>query len=214
MKRLLAVAAGVLTLALAGTAAAALVPGVFDPGNTGCVVSTFSNGVLHLEKNCPDATNAAAGADITGLEGQTFTSASFTLASASQCHGGSPRFDVVTSDGLFFLGCNNVIPTTNADGSVTYTFNAATIAAGGNQVAVPTGTIQAIDILIDIQGTADISNITVNGVLQEPAPATTPTSKDQCKNGGWKTFTNPSFKNQGDCVSFVATHGKNPPSGG
>ena len=212
MKRLLAVAAGVLTLALAGTAAAALVPGVFDPGNTGCVVSTFSNGVLHLEKNCPTATNAAAGADITGLEGQTFTSASFTLASAAQCQGGSPRFDVVTTNGLFFLGCNNVTPTTNANGTVTYTFNAATIAAGG-QVPFPTGTIQAVDILIDVQGMADVSDITVNGVLQEPAPST-PTSKDQCKNGGWKTFTDPSFKNQGDCVSFVATHGKNPPNGG
>jgi glucuronoarabinoxylan endo-1,4-beta-xylanase len=40
-----------------------------------------------------------------------------------------------------------------------------------------------------------------------------PTSKDQCKNGGWKNFTNPAFKNQGDCVSFVATGGKNLPSG-
>jgi hypothetical protein len=38
-----------------------------------------------------------------------------------------------------------------------------------------------------------------------------PTSTDQCKNGGWKTFG--VFKNQGDCVSFVATKGKNPPSG-
>jgi hypothetical protein len=28
-----------------------------------------------------------------------------------------------------------------------------------------------------------------------------PTSKDQCKNGGWRTFG--MFKNQGDCVSFV-----------
>jgi hypothetical protein len=36
-----------------------------------------------------------------------------------------------------------------------------------------------------------------------------PTSKAQCKNGGWRNF--PGFKNQGDCVSFVATNGKNPP---
>lgn len=35
-----------------------------------------------------------------------------------------------------------------------------------------------------------------------------PTSKDQCKDGGWQTFNNPSFKNQGDCVSYVATHGQ------
>ena len=34
-----------------------------------------------------------------------------------------------------------------------------------------------------------------------------PTSKDQCKNGGWQTFNNPSFKNQGDCVSYVASGG-------
>jgi hypothetical protein len=38
-----------------------------------------------------------------------------------------------------------------------------------------------------------------------------PTSKGQCTNGGWRNF--PGFKNQGDCVSFVATGGKNRPSG-
>jgi hypothetical protein len=36
-----------------------------------------------------------------------------------------------------------------------------------------------------------------------------PTSKDQCKNGGWRNYG--VFKNQGDCVSFVASRGKNPP---
>lgn len=43
-----------------------------------------------------------------------------------------------------------------------------------------------------------------------------PTDKDECKKGGWETFVNVNtgvqiFKNQGDCVSFVATEGKNPP---
>jgi hypothetical protein len=201
-------AVAVCALALAGTAAAALVPGVFDPGNTGCVVSTYANGVLHLEKNCVTSTNAAAGADITGLEGQTFTSASFTLASASECQGGSPRFNVVTTTGLFFLGCNNVTPTVNANGTVTYTFTAATIAAAG--LPFPTGTIEAISILIDVQGTANVTNITVNGELQVP---TTQAAKDQCKNGGWQDFTSPAFKNQGDCVSFFATGEKNPGNG-
>jgi hypothetical protein len=41
-------------------------------------------------------------------------------------------------------------------------------------------------------------------------PPAVPTSKDQCKNGGWRNFGS-TFKNQGDCVSFVATGGKNPP---
>jgi hypothetical protein len=30
-----------------------------------------------------------------------------------------------------------------------------------------------------------------------------PTSKDDCKDGGWETFNDPAFKNQGDCVSFA-----------
>jgi hypothetical protein len=29
-----------------------------------------------------------------------------------------------------------------------------------------------------------------------------PTSKDQCKNGGWRGFGD-TFKNQGQCVAFV-----------
>lgn len=29
------------------------------------------------------------------------------------------------------------------------------------------------------------------------------TNKDQCKNGGWMAFNNPSYKNQGQCVSSV-----------
>jgi hypothetical protein len=39
-------------------------------------------------------------------------------------------------------------------------------------------------------------------------------SKDECKDGGWQTVqASPPFKNQGDCVSFVATQGKNQPGG-
>jgi hypothetical protein len=39
-----------------------------------------------------------------------------------------------------------------------------------------------------------------------------PTTKEQCKRGGWQTYGT-TFKNQGDCVSFVATHGANAPTG-
>ena len=35
-----------------------------------------------------------------------------------------------------------------------------------------------------------------------------PTNKDQCKKDGWKTFSNPTFKNQGQCVDFVENHQK------
>ena len=38
------------------------------------------------------------------------------------------------------------------------------------------------------------------GVAVSPAPGV-PTTKEQCKNGGWQSF--PSFKNQGQCIKFV-----------
>ncbi len=44
-----------------------------------------------------------------------------------------------------------------------------------------------------------------------PVPTTPPTSAAQCRKDGWMTFNNPPFKNQGDCVAFVATQGKNEP---
>ena len=45
------------------------------------------------------------------------------------------------------------------------------------------------------------------------APPATPQTEQDCMNGGWAVYTSPAFKNQGDCVSFVATDGKNPPAG-
>jgi hypothetical protein len=208
MKKLVLAAVAVLTtLALAGAAAAALVPGVYDPANSGCPKATFAKGVLHLEKNCATTVNAAAGADITGAEGQTFQSAQFTLASASQCQGGSPRFVVVTTTGLFPLGCNNVTPTTNANGTVTYVFTAATLAASGQQVPTPTGTIRFVSVLIDVQGTADLSKIKFNGKLQNVTGSGHGLAA-ACKGDGWKSFTNPKFRNQGQCVKYVV-HARN-----
>jgi hypothetical protein len=54
---------------------------------------------------------------------------------------------------------------------------------------------------------------TASADLNESANLVTrPTTKAQCKHGGWRNFGS-TFKNQGDCVSFVATGGQNPPSG-
>ncbi len=50
---------------------------------------------------------------------------------------------------------------------------------------------------------SDNSTFTASGSL--------PTSKDQCKKGGWANFG--VFKNQGDCVSYVASGGRNAPAG-
>jgi hypothetical protein len=57
----------------------------------------------------------------------------------------------------------------------------------------------------------DTVTIADNDGTGTPPVGTMPTSKDQCKKDGWQTFG--VFKNQGDCVSWVATAGKNPPAG-
>jgi hypothetical protein len=51
-----------------------------------------------------------------------------------------------------------------------------------------------------------VDGVNFNGDLYdfEMAPPQ-PTDKNQCKNNGWKTFSNPSFKNQGQCVSSVVS---------
>jgi hypothetical protein len=53
---------------------------------------------------------------------------------------------------------------------------------------------------------------TVDVTVAPPPPPPTPTTADQCKHGGWQGLTDTNgtlFKNQGDCVSFVATRGTN-----
>jgi hypothetical protein len=47
-----------------------------------------------------------------------------------------------------------------------------------------------------------VDNTTVNGTLYDYEPS----SKDDCKNGGWTSFSLPPgpFKNQGQCVSYFA----------
>jgi hypothetical protein len=52
-----------------------------------------------------------------------------------------------------------------------------------------------------------------DGDDQEPPPAIDRSEKEQCKKGGWRNMGNLAFKNQGDCVSYFATGGKNPPNG-
>jgi hypothetical protein len=92
-----------------------------------------------------------------------------------------------------FLGVGGFIEVT--DGTPD-TFTATLIASGEPPTVCPP--------TLGMGGTA----LLVGGIVVVDAPAL-PTSKDQCNNGGWQGYG--IFKNQGDCVSFVATGGKNPP---
>jgi hypothetical protein len=45
----------------------------------------------------------------------------------------------------------------------------------------------------------------IDNVSMASSGVTAPTAKSECKKGGWKTFANPSFKNQGQCIK-AANH--------
>jgi hypothetical protein len=51
--------------------------------------------------------------------------------------------------------------------------------------------------------TVATDGVTFNDTTYDFELGRRPSSKDECKNGGWQDFDDPAFKNQGDCVSFV-----------
>jgi hypothetical protein len=109
------------------------------------------------------------------------------------------------------LSFSNVDPI--PDGSVLYTCNvdiSPGAAAGSYPLAVSNVGMSTPDGQAIASAGTD-GEIIVAGAppptpTATPAPAGPPTSKDQCKHGGWRTFTVPRvFKNQGDCIKFVNT---------
>lgn len=59
--------------------------------------------------------------------------------------------------------------------------------------------------------TSYVDDVSFNGTTYNFEPFQVATDKDACKNDGWKTLNasdGSSFKNQGACVSYVASNGK------
>jgi hypothetical protein len=78
---------------------------------------------------------------------------------------------------------------------------------GGDAAADP-----STGATIDLPNGGPLEDLNESANLVTLGKGPLPTSKAQCKHGGWRAFGS-MFKNQGDCTSFVATRGKNPPSG-
>ena len=82
------------------------------------------------------------------------------------------------------------------DGGVHATLGAVLFKAGSGWAGGFEGNVDAFTIEVNDDGTTyDF----------EPLIGP-PTSKQECKNGGWQQFNNPEFKNQGQCVSYVVSN--------
>lgn len=53
--------------------------------------------------------------------------------------------------------------------------------------------------------TVATDGVTFNGTTYDFEVGRAPATKDDCKDGGWMTFDDPAFKNQGECVSYVTS---------
>ena len=157
--------------ALAGGDTLKVDPFTFDPGNTGSIVSAWQPGTgladagksdhgLVLQKNAPTSTNAAAGAVVSGAEGQQLTEIGFDVK--GYCNAGSPRFNVVDQDGnTHFFGCVYGSQTPGADGWTR-------VRQTGADAFPPmdaSDTIARVLIIADEQGQSVVDNVDVNGTL-------------------------------------------------
>ena len=169
-----------------------------------------------------------SGLTVSGLNNLS-TDYKFTDGTCSQ---GSPRFQINVLGKNVFVYLGPQFPSVNPCAGATYSNSTNVISPVslvdatqlGNgyetwaafQAQHSTDTVTGIQLVVDgfttPNITAQFDNTMINDVTytyEAPQPQT----KDDCKNGGWQSMQDAngnSFKNQGDCVSYVATGGKNP----
>jgi len=151
------------------------------------------------------------------------------MITAGDCGGGSPRFSIETAAGNAFVylgpaptytGCaagwqtsgnlvsgSTFVDTSQLGGTFYDTWASADASFGSTPVT-------AIDLVVDAgwkfgTQTVVVDNVQINGATY------TFESAAACKGGGWQAFTTSPgpFKNQGDCVSYFASAGRNAAAG-
>jgi hypothetical protein len=198
-----------------GTAGTDTVTAAWD-SSTGNPAPSILLQKLGATSNC-----AAAGVDIiTPLEGgpvANLTELNYDYKTGEHCGAGAPRFNIQTETGTsVLLGCASGTQTNLGNGWTHVEYNAAQI----QSAVLTTGgtTLQDLYIIFDegsdtpaggtigTPGTVHIDNISVNNtVVGSP---TSPLTKEDCKNGGYQNLLDTNgqpFKNQGQCVSSVAS---------
>jgi hypothetical protein len=147
------------------------------------------------------------------------------------CGGGSPRFQLnVEGKNVFvyfgpapsFTGCalNTWTNTGNLIGSTDARFDLSQLVPGTQSSTyaqalslIGSQPVTGIQLVVDsgwffpgkVQ-TVLVDNVVINGTTFTFESPSAPQNMDECKDGGWRKFTNPAFKNQGQCVSSVVSN--------
>lgn len=135
-----------------------------------------------------------------------------TWANTGNLIGASSTVDATQLGGGFYEPWSQVVAQYG-----TSTVTGIQLVADGGWVFPTTGQIVNVDNTRINGNVYTYDSATSTGTTTPPTGTTTPpTTKHECKEGGWLGLfdgSGHSFKNQGDCVSYVATGGRNEGSG-
>ena len=171
--------------------------GTYNPGYTVLADGVTVNGTTYdFEVTAPDTTAPAMPTLVSPANNATVTTSNFTF----------DWNDVADESGVTYTWQASYDP---AFGSV-LAQHAGLTASEVYSPGTPDGAyywrVMAIDTVGNESDWSAVWKVTVDTTPEEPVLVGPPTTKDACKNGGWMTFNNPSFKNQGQCVSYVASN--------
>ncbi|HWT56138.1 MAG TPA: hypothetical protein VN031_03865 [Candidatus Microsaccharimonas sp.] len=227
----------IVMLAVSGASA---LPGDYSLFDSATTVSGGNPGTA--VQMVSDSTHTDGGVDYTVPSGMTLNQLTNLgtdyKITAGDCAGGSPRFQLnIGGKNVFvyigpspsYTGCTvgSWVSTGNLTLSADTRFDTSQY-AGGNfystfaqaQALLGDQVVTGVQLVTDagwaVSGgnqTVLADNTQINDTTYTYEPVVSTPTKDSCKNNGWKAMTNPGpFKNQGDCVSYFATGGRNMPS--
>lgn len=98
----------------------------------------------------------------------------------------------------------------NVDGHTdTSTFDGSSFSATVDSSEFADGTYCFVFNPSESEGDTEIRETVQFTIDNTEEPPTGPLTKDDCKNGGWMAFTDPSFRNQGQCIAYVNHQNRN-----
>jgi hypothetical protein len=202
-----------------------LILGMLGPGAVGAYAATPSSlaGETFTSQHVTGST-LTGGCDLEG--------GSFGFSVSGSAAGPFPgtftesgRFTAL-EDG-FLTSFSSTFTITNSSGTVTAA-GTKTLVGNSSQMTCDNNFINTIEnftagytaTINGAGGDRGAATVNISGVVgsRHAAPlfretfGSTGVGQTQCRRGGWKSFGT-MFKNQGDCVSFFATGGKNRPAG-
>lgn len=96
-----------------------------------------------------------------------------------------------------------------------YVFTSDLLGPGESTPVIDVGPVIPGTHIVTLQATGEVGGCNAGTLASWRGSLTVvvalpvgPSYREQCKNGGWATFTSPGFKSEGDCVRYASTAGK------